>query len=103
MIPENATGPLLEVTDLKTHFPIRGGVLGRTAATVRAAPRTQSHQQRPHHHHRHQQQQNWSQPRQQRHPGCRNSSFASPRPAQQLAEDRARDHQDAQCSRPERP
>jgi len=36
MSPGNATIPFLEVTDLKTHFPIRGGVLGRTTATVRA-------------------------------------------------------------------
>ena len=29
-------GPLLEVHDLKVHFPVRGGLLGRYVASVKA-------------------------------------------------------------------
>ncbi len=30
------TGPLLQVVDLKKHFPVRGGLFGRTSGVVRA-------------------------------------------------------------------
>ncbi|MBF5045545.1 dipeptide ABC transporter ATP-binding protein [Aggregicoccus sp. 17bor-14] len=30
------SGPLVQVKDLRTHFPVRGGVLGRVRGTVRA-------------------------------------------------------------------
>jgi oligopeptide/dipeptide ABC transporter ATP-binding protein len=30
------TGPLLQVRDVKTHFPVRGGLLGRVRGTVKA-------------------------------------------------------------------
>ena len=31
------TAPLLEARDLRTHFPIRRGLFGRAAQTLRAA------------------------------------------------------------------